>query len=208
MFAVAAGLLVGTPLPHQDDLPCPKWVRIVDGQTWTGWVSDPLCWTIVDGAMRGFGKGARSAFTTADYGSFRLIVTSRMAPAKQDHLGVLFWGPRPADGSITYDKNLQVQPPHGAMWDYFENKDLPGERLVAVSRDYESWNTMEILAEIATGTLRIAVNGEEIRRYTDQDPSRVSKGPIGMQRHGGGGSEYRDIFVEADPTEQRLYTVK
>jgi len=67
---------------------------------------------------------------------------------------------------------------------------------------------MEILADISTGTLRVAVNGVEVRRYTDHDRSRLSKGPIGMQRHGGGGSEYRDIFVEADPTEQRLYTVK
>jgi len=29
-----------------------------------------------------------------------------------------------------------------------------------------------------------------------------------MQKHGAGGSEYRDIFLEADPTEDTLYTVK
>jgi hypothetical protein len=27
-------------------------------------------------------------------------------------------------------------------------------------------------------------------------------------RHGGGGSEYKDIWVEADPVEDKLLTVK
>lgn len=158
--------------------------------------------------MRGFGQGARSAFTKADYGSFRLIVTSRMAPVNKDHLGILFWGPRPEAGSFAYTKNVQVQPPHGAMWDYFENKNVPREQIVPGSRDFESWNVAEVLANIEQGTIRMAVNGVEIMRYTDMDPARLSKGPIGMQKHGSGGSEYRDIFVEANPAEDRLYTVK
>jgi hypothetical protein len=136
--------------------------------------------------MRGFGPGARSAFTKADYGDFRLVVSSRMAPVNNDHLGVLFWGPRPAEGSV----------------------DLPHETVAAGSRDFESWNVTEILASVKTGTLRLAVDGREIVRYTDKDPARLSKGPIGMRKHGGGGSEYRDIFLEVDPTEDRLYTVK
>jgi len=188
--------------------PCPKCERIFDGQTWNGWEHDDTNWTIVDGAMRGFGKGARAAFTKADYGSFRLIVTSRMSPVNQDHLGVLFWGPRPEPGSLAFTRNLQVQPPHGAMWDYFENAALEREVLIPGSRDYESWNTTEILANLPKGSLRVAVDGREIVRYTDKDPSRLTKGPIGMQKHGSGGSEYKDIFIEADPAEDVLYTVK
>ena len=190
------------------ETPCPKCVRIFDGQTWAGWEHDPANWTIVDGAMRGFGQGARSAFTQTDYGSFRLIVTSRMAPVNKDHLGVLFWGPRPEPGSLAFTRNIQVQPPHAAMWDYFENKALEREMLMPGSRDYEAWNTTEILANLAKGTLRVAVDGREIMRYTDKDPSRLVKGPIGMQKHGGGGSEYKDIFIEADPAEDTLHTVK
>jgi len=188
--------------------PCPRCQQIFDGRTWDGWEHDPQNWTIVDGAMRGFGSGARSAFTKTDYGSFRLIVTSRMAPVNKDHLGVLFWGPRPADEGLAYGRNLQVQPPHGAMWDYFENKALERDVLIPGSRDFESWNTTEILANLERGTLRVAVDGKEIVRYTDKDPKRLSRGPIGMQRHGAGGSEYKDIFVEADPKENTLYTVK
>jgi hypothetical protein len=190
------------------DPPCPKCQRIFDGKTWDGWEHDPQNWTIVDGAMRGFGTGARSAFTKADYGNFRLIVSSRMAPVNKDHLGILFWGPRPADGSLAYGRNLQVQPPHGAMWDYFDNGNLPHETVAVGSRDFESWNVTEILANFDAGTLRVAVDGKEIVRYTDKDRARLSKGPIGMQKHGAGGSEYRDIFAEVDPPENKLYTVK
>lgn len=197
----AAGLADGEP-------PCPKCQRIFDGRTWDGWEHDTTNWTIVDGAMRGFGKGARAAFTKADYGSFRLIVTSRMAPVNQDHLGVLFWGPRPEPDSLAFTRSLQVQPPHGAMWDYFENVALQREVLTPGSRDYESWNTMEMLANLKDGSVRVAVDGREIVGYTDKDPARLTKGPIGMQKHGSGGSEYKDIFVEPDPTEDRLYTVK
>jgi hypothetical protein len=211
--AAACTLLLRSPVstitPGQSSgPPCPKCTKIFDGQTWNGWEHDQQNWTIVDGAMRGFGSGARSAFTKADYGNFRLIVTSRMAPVNKDHLGILFWGPRPTDGSIAYNKNLQVQPPHGAMWDYFENTALEREVIAPGSRDFESWNVTELLANLETGTIRMAVDGREIVRYTDKDPKRLSKGPIGMQRHGQGGSEYKDVWVEAEPTEARLYTVK
>jgi hypothetical protein len=201
--------LIAAALPVTlDEAPCPKCVRIFDGRTWEGWEHDPSNWTIVDGAMRGFGQGARSAFTTRDYGSFRLIVTSRMAPVNKDHLGVLFWGPRPEPGSIAYTKNIQVQPPHAAMWDYFENTALERQLRQPVSRDYEAWNTMEILANIDKGSLRVAVDGREVMHYTDRDPSRLTKGPIGMQKHGSGGSEYKDIFIEANPVDDKLYTVR
>jgi hypothetical protein len=187
---------------------CPRCQRIFDGTTWNGWEHDPTNWSITpEGAMRGFGKGARSAFTQADYGSFRLIVTSRMAPVNKDHLGFLFWGPRPEAGTLAHKQSIQVQPPHGAMWDYFDNKNIEREKVNPGSRDFESWNTAEVLVDITKGTVRMAVDGTEITRYQDKDPARLVRGPIGMQKHGGGGSEYKDIFVEADPSEDRLLTV-
>jgi hypothetical protein len=187
---------------------CPTCRRVFDGKAWDGWEHDPLNWTITpEGAMRGFGKGARSAFTKSDHGDFRLIVTSRMAPKNKDHLGLLFWGPRPEAGSLKQEKTLQVQPPHGAMWDYLENHDLPHEKLAPGSRDFETWHVTEVLAHITTGTIRVAVDGVEIGRYQDKDPARLQRGPIGMQKHGGGGSEYKDIFLEVDPGADRLLTV-
>ena len=157
--------------------------------------------------MRGFGKGERAAFTTSDHGDFRLIVTARMAPRNNDHLGILFWGPRPEAGSLKLERSLQVQPPHGAMWDYFENHNPPHETIAPGTRDFEVWHVTEVLAHLETGTLRVAVDGREIVRYTDKDPARLARGPIAMQKHGKGGSEYKDIFLEVDPAEDKLLTV-
>jgi hypothetical protein len=59
------------------------------------------------------------------------------------------------------------------------------------------------------------VDGVEIAPYTHPDPTertdpekRIVPGPIGMFRHGGGASEYKDIYIDANPKEDRLITVK
>jgi hypothetical protein len=59
------------------------------------------------------------------------------------------------------------------------------------------------------------VNGIEIRRYTHPYPSertdlekRIIPGPIGMFRHGDGASEYKDIYLEVNPKEGELITLK
>jgi hypothetical protein len=63
--------------------------------------------------------------------------------------------------------------------------------------------------------MRAAVDGVEIARYTHPDASerkdpekRIIAGPIGMFRHGGGTSEYKDIYLEADPKGDKLITVR
>src|SRR5947208_2929518 len=71
-FSIRAGSDNGDPYPG-----C---VKIFDGKSFDGWVADPSTWSIVDGAMRGVGGTSRLAFTTKDYGSFRLIFTARMNP--------------------------------------------------------------------------------------------------------------------------------
>jgi hypothetical protein len=62
--------------------------------------------------------------------------------------------------------------------------------------------------------MRAAVDGVELARYTHptpaerQDPEkRIIPGPIGLFRHGGGASEYKDD-VEANPRDDLLITVK
>jgi Domain of Unknown Function (DUF1080) len=200
--------------------PYPGCVKIFDGKSFKGWEADPSTWSIVDGAMRGVGGTSRLAYTTADYGSFRLIFTARMAPVNGDHLGVLFWGDRPKDPSRPKIDNagwIQFMPPHGAMWDYHppKHKNLPHETLAKGSRDFTKWCTTELLCNLENGTMRAAVDGVEIARYAHRhagersDPEkRVIPGPIGMFRHGAGASEYKEIYVEADPKEDKLLTVR
>jgi hypothetical protein len=198
----------------------PGCVQIFNGQNFEGWVADASTWSIVDGAMRGVSGSSRLAFTTADYGSFRLIFTARMNPVNKDHLGVLFWGDRPSDPAKPKIDNagwIQFMPPHGAMWDYHPPKhhNLPHETLAEGTRDFTRWTTTELLCNLEKGTMRAAVDGVEIARYAHPTPTerddpekRIIRGPIGMFRHGGGASEYKDIYLEVDPKEDKLLTVK
>jgi hypothetical protein len=195
-------------------------VKIFNGKNVDGWEADPSTWSIVDGALRGVGGTSRLAYTKGDYGSFRLIFAARMNPVNRDHLGVLFWGDRPTNPAKPKIDNagwIQFMPPHGAMWDYHppKHRNLPHKTLAQGSRDFTKWSTTELLCNLEKGTMRAAVNGVEIARYTHPYPAerkdpgkRILPGPIGMFRHGGGASEYKDIYVEANPKEDRLITVR
>ncbi len=200
--------------------PYPNCVKIFNGVDFEGWEADPSTWSITNGAMRGVGGSSRLAYTKNDYGSFRLIFTARMNPVNGDHLGVLFWGDRPKDSAkpkIDSAGWIQFMPPFAGMWDYHPPKhhNLPFQRIAHSSKDSTKWCTTEILCDLQQGTMRAAVDGVEVARYTHAFPSertdpekRIIAGPIGLFRHGGGASEYKDIYVEANPTEDRLFTVR
>ena len=170
--------------------------------------------------MRGVGGTSRLAYTKVDYGSFRLIFTARMNPVNGDHLGVLFWGDPPKDPAKPKIDNagwIQFMPPFGGMWDYHppQHHNLPHETLAQGSKDSTKWTTTEILCDLEKGTMRAAVDGVEIARYTHPNPTeridsekRIIAGPIGMFRHGGGASEYKDIYMESNPKQDKLITVK
>ncbi len=211
-----------TPPAESNNLTTPPYAnckKIFNGENFEGWVADPSTWSIVDGAMRGDAGTSRLAYTNEDYGSFRLIFTARMNPPNKDHLGVLFWGDRPVDPAKPKIDNagwLQFMPPNGSMWNYHppQHKNLPHETLVKTKKDYSKWSTTELLFNLEKGTMRAAVDGVEIVRYTHPEPlertdpeTRILPGPIGMFRHGNGVSEYKDIYVEVDPREDRLITV-
>ncbi len=199
--------------------PYPNCVKIFNGVNFDGWQADPSTWRIVEGAMRGVGGTSRLAYTKTDYGSFRLIFTARMNPVNNDHLGVLFWGDRSADPAKPKIDNagwIQFMPPFAGMWDYHppQHHNLPFQRIAPSSRDSTKWCTTEILCNLEKGTMRAAVDGVEVARYTHafpkerKDPEkRIIPGPIGLFRHGAGASEYKDVYVEADPKEDVLITV-
>jgi 3-keto-disaccharide hydrolase len=201
--------------------PCPRCMRVFDGKTFDGWEASPSTWKIVDGtSMQGTGGTSRAAYTKKDYGSFRLVVTARMNPKNGDHLGVLFWGNHPQDPNKPQIDNagwIQWMPPGVGMWDYHPPKDrgLVATRLAPAPTNIEIWHTNEVLCNIDTGSVRSAVDGVETTKYTWPHPmertdplTRIIPGPVAMMRHGGGTSEYKDIFIEDQPTEDKLYTLK
>jgi hypothetical protein len=108
-------------------------------------------------------------------------------------------------------------PPFGGMWNYHPpmHQNLKHETLAPGSRDSAKWTTTEMLCNLEKGTLRAAVDGVETVRYTHPQPGertdpekRIVAGPIGMFRHGKGVSEYKDIYLEANPKGDKLLTVK
>jgi 3-keto-disaccharide hydrolase len=183
-------------------------VSLFDGSSLAAWDGDPALWAIRDGAIDGLAeKGGRLIYTRGDYATFRLILQSRLV-SDGNHLGVCFWGNRLADHN--YGDCILVIPPGGGMWDYHPGRrSPPRENLDHAKFDPHEWHTTEILADIATGQVRMAVNGVEVVRYKDIDPGRLKKGPIGLQIHAGVSQvQYRDIKIEVDPKDNRLITLK
>lgn len=202
---LVAGLLAAAPALFSAG----KRVRLFDGTTLKGWNGNPAFWSVVDGAIHGVTDKTPGELilTDGDYADFRLILKSRLV-SESNHLGMCFWGERRADWR--YGECILVIPPNHGMWDYHPGKGSPPrETLEHPTFDPHLWHETEVLAHIKNGTVRVAVNGVEVTRYKDEDPSRLKKGPIGLQIHSGASIvEYKDIEIEVDPTEDRLITLK
>ena len=98
---------------------------LFDGKTLNGWVGDPACWKVVDGAIVGV-KGNQNLMTAGDYDDFRLIVSSVQVKEASNHQGVGFWGAHMPDGKYGYGGCLDIMPPMNWMWDYTRNSAKSG----------------------------------------------------------------------------------
>jgi hypothetical protein len=187
---------------------------LFDGQTLAGWVGDPACWKVIDGVIVGL-KDNQNLMTAGDYDDFRIIVSSRQVSEPSNHQGVGFWGERMPEGKYGYGGCVLVMPPMPWTWDYTVNKGAPGTLTFTRDLDKElgikrfEWTQAEVLVCRAKGTIRMAVNGVQVLSYVDNQPSRLKKGPIGLQAHAGNHDvRYKDIFIEVAPKEDRLITLK
>lgn len=217
-------IVFASSLEAAAEAPCKKCERLFDGRSFAGWIDDSEgAWVVRDGALRGLGTSTGPLYTREDFGDFRLVFTVRqVGPGHKPN--ILVWGQRPAPGergSRTLDA-IQVQPPWGSMWDYRKGRnDDPMKSGLAVrvapkpAHSPNEWSRCEVLARMATGSLRVACceleeaatcDGVEIVRFTD--PSAARKGPLGLQTHNTGQEqEYKDIWVERDPPKDELVTV-
>jgi hypothetical protein len=78
--------------------------------------------------------------------------------------------------------------------------------------DSHEWSRVEILADAATGTARMAVaqpvDSKAIEMLAFKDPAAGKRGPIAWQMHNAGLiDEYKDVAIEIDPVGDRLITV-
>ncbi len=210
----------GIQVPPKDSLYTPPFdpstvstlMPLFDGKTLTGWNCNPNTWHVVDGAIVGTGQG-EFCITKDSFSTVRIFVSTK---TDSDHQGIGFWGPQPPPGKWGNGDVacLDVMPPNEWTWDYLTNAGIattagsifntPAQQLM------DAWTQAEILLTRATGRIRMAVNGSLILDITVADLNRPKpEGPIGLQAHAANTKVYyKDIWVEVNPTEDRLISLK
>jgi hypothetical protein len=177
-------------------------------------------WIVKDSAMASTGSGRGVIYTAKDYGRFRLMFTMRHVSGNPDHAAcVLIFCARPQPGQMPLDAlgGIQFQVPQGGHWDYRPGMNNAGDeffnRLVKPPFNSHEWSRVEILADSAKGTARMAVaqpigsHAVEVLHFRDPKAGKV--GPIAWQMHNAGlFDEFKEVTIEVDPTEDELLSMK
>jgi hypothetical protein len=175
-------------------------------------------WVVKDGAMASTGAGRGVIYTAKDYSRYRLMFTMRHVSGNPDHQAcVLIFCNRPQPGEKALDAlaGIQFQVPNGGHWDYrpgMNNNGGPEFTLMTKTRfDAHAWSRVEILADAAKGTARMAVaqppgsKAVEVLDFKDAAAGKV--GPIAWQMHNAGlFDEFKDVTIELDPKDDYLIT--
>ena len=177
-------------------------------------------WIVKDGAMASTGSGRGVVYTTKDYSRYRLMFTMRHISGDPDHQAcVLIFCTRPQAGEKPLDAlgGIQFQVPNGGHWDYRPGmNNNGGQEFTSVTKthfDVHEWSRVEILADAATGTARMAVaqppGSKAIEVLDFKDATAGKAGPIAWQMHNAGLlDEYKDVTIEPNPKIDELITVK
>jgi hypothetical protein len=177
-------------------------------------------WVVKDGAMASTGAGRGVIYTTKDFNRYRLMFTMRHVSGNPDHqAAVLIFCARPTPGEKPIDAlaGIQLQVPNGGHWDYrpgMNNNGGPEFTSVTKTRfDAHQWSRVEILADAAKGTARMAVaqplGSKAIEVLDFKDPAAGRVGPIAWQMHNPGlFDEFKDVVIELEPKDDDLITPK
>jgi hypothetical protein len=181
--------------------------------------SPSVGWAAKDGAMASTGAGRGVIYTAQDYSRFRLLFTIRHVSGNPDHQAcVLIFCTRPSPNEIPLDAlgGIQFQAPRGGHWDYRPgHNNAGGDEFTTVTKvdfDPHQWSRVEIVADSATGTARMAVaqpmgsKAVEVLRF--HDPTAGKAGSFAWQMHNAGlFDEYKDVSIEINPENLDLITV-
>ena len=177
-------------------------------------------WVVKDGAMASTGAGRGVIYSARDYTRYRLTFTMRHVSGNPDHQAcVLIFCTRPQPGEKPFDAlaGIQFQVPNGGHWDYRPAmNNAGGAEFTPVNKtrfDVHQWSRVEILADAATGTARMAVaqpiGSKAVEGLAFHDPAAGKPGPIAWQMHNAGlFDEYKDVTIEVDPKDDALITVR
>ena len=184
-------------------------VRIFDGQTFTGWEGDTKkTFRIEDGAVVGGTLKARIPHneflcTKRRYTNFVLRLEFKLLGKKKANAGIQIRTERIPN----HHEVIGYQADMGDGW-WGSLYDESRRRKVLARADKKltdrivkrnEWNTYEIRCEGRRITL--AINGRQTIDYTEPDPKIPLHGIIGLQIHGGPPSEawYRDVRIKELP---------
>jgi 3-keto-disaccharide hydrolase len=171
----------------------------------------PAGWTVKDGAMASTGSGRGVIYTANDYSRFRLTFTMRHVSGNPDHQAcvlIFCTRPQPDENPLDALAGIQFQPPNGGHWDYRPAMNNAGgaefTSLTKTKFDAHEWSRVEILADAATGTARMAVaqppGSQAVEVLDFKDPTAGKAGPIAWQMHNPGlFDEYKDIAIDLNP---------
>jgi hypothetical protein len=175
-------------------------------------------WAMKDGAMASTGSGRGVIYTAQDYSRYRLIFTMRHVSGNPDHQAcVLIFCSRPQNGEKPLDAlgGIQFQVPNGGHWDYRPGmNNSGGQEFTSVTRtqfDVHAWSRVEIQADAAKGTARMAVaqppGNKAVEVLDFKDATAGKAGPIAWQMHNAGlFDEYKDVTIESDPKDDAIPT--
>jgi hypothetical protein len=185
--------------------PPPGMTKIFNGVDLNDWECIKGAWEVKDGAMWGHYAGEDLCRTKTDYSYFR-VVFNENGGGSDNHMGFGFWG----DHSKRYGNALVVIPPSGAIWDYVAPEKMLTTGVGSANNPIKhQWHQVEIIANRATGEILTAVNGKQVSSLKDTRAAVRKHGPVGFQDHGGASNQfYRDIYIENEPKEFKLLTVR
>ncbi len=190
-------------------------VRLVDGETLTGWKGDGAYWS-VDGE-HGYIVGKNESavpsstylFTAASYHEFRLLFEVRqvISPAHSTmHSVVAALGEQIEDkGNNTYRfKEPLIMFCHdwGIWYAHGRNRVVPDGQKGAIKRGNdgtEESNQIEIL--VKGDRIRFVANGTRAFDFTDK-PGVLQRSPIGLQLHANAKPQefhFRGLWLSAAP---------
>jgi len=177
-------------------------------------------WIVKDGAMASTGSGRGIIYTARDFSRFRLMFTMRHVSGDPDHQTcVLIFCTRPPRDEKPLDAlgGIQFQVPNGGHWDYRPGmNNNGGAEFTQPAKghfDVHAWSRVEIVADAATGSARMAVaqppGARAVELLDFHDPAAGKSGPIAWQMHNAGlFDEYKDVSIEVDPKDESPITAR
>ncbi len=218
-----------TPIPPPAE--CTHCRPLFDGKSLEGWqMEKPDSFVAKDGVIASTGPGSH-LWTREELGDYRLFFSVRQVRTEgQGHRPtVTFLGRTPDPAAPKFPRGLlgvQLQPPHGGSWDYRKSGQDgdPKKNPEFYSRpdprpkfDDKKWHRCEVLVKGSEGSFKAAcceIEGQTsckaVQVLTFKDPALAgSKGPFCIQIHNKGlFDEYKDIYVDDQPTSDDLITTK